>query len=142
MKSTKGKILFVEDERHIVDLYHNYFETNGYDFISTADIKDALMITESKQPDAVLLDIILPKEENGKINLIAEQGYDYLAAAKINFKTKNVPIIVFTNLDAVKDRKKCEDMGAAAYIFKRDTTPHEVLEAVAQVIKKHKQCRN
>ena len=117
-------------------MYHNYFLQKGYDFLSTKDIPEALKITEFEQPDAVLLDIIIPKEENGWINMIAEQGYDYLEAVKKNPKTKNIPIIVFTNLDTEKDREKCEQMGAAAYIFKRDTEPHELLEVVDEIIGK------
>ena len=139
MKSDKGRILFIEDERHLVDMYHDYFLQKGYDFLSTKDIPEALAVTEFEQPDVVLLDIIIPKEENGWINIIAEQGYDYLKAVKKNPKTKNVPIIAFTNLDTSQDREKCERMGAAAYIFKRDTEPHELLEAVDEIIKKHRQ---
>jgi len=134
MRSNKGRILFVEDEKNLVDIYHDYFETNGYDFLSTKDIRQALQITEFKQPDIVLLDIIIPKEEKGVINLMAEQGYDYLEAVKKNPKTKDVPIVVFTNLDTDQDRKKSEAMGAAAYVFKRDCSLKEVLDTVAKII--------
>lgn len=135
LQSNKGRIIFVEDEKMIVDLYHDLFESEGYDFMTTMDIPEALMITETEQPDAVLLDIIIPKPEN----TMAEQGYDYLEAVKKNPKTKDVPIIVFTNLDTQQDRDKCRQMGAAAYIFKRDCTPREVVAAVAEIIKKDKE---
>lgn len=139
MKSDKGRILFVEDEKNLVDMYHDYFINRGYDFLSTKDINEALALSEFEHPDVVLLDIIIPKEENGVINIIAEQGYDYLKAVKANPKIKDIPIIVFTNLDTSKDRKKCEDMGAAAYIFKRDSSPNEVLETVDEVIARSKE---
>jgi len=138
MRSNKGRILFVEDEKNLVDIYHDYFETNGYDFLSTKDIRQALQITEFEQPDIVLLDIIIPKEEKGVINLMAEQGYDYLEAVKKNPKTKDVPIVVFTNLDTDQDRKKSEAMGAAAYVFKRDCSLKEVLDTVAKIIERHR----
>lgn len=131
MKSDKGRILFVEDERDLVNIYHDFLESNGYDFLSTKNIEEALRITEFEQPDLVLLDIIIPKPEN----TIAEQGWDYLAAVKKNPKTKNIPIVVFTNLDTPKDREKSKKMGAAAYIFKRDCTPREVMDAIAKIIK-------
>src|SRR3989338_4913097 len=139
MKSNKGRILFIEDEHNLVDMYHDYFLQNGYDFLSAANIEEALAVTEFEQPDAVLLDIIIPKEEDGWINMIAEQGYDYLAAVKKNPKTKAVPIVVFTNLDTEKDREKCEQMGAAAYIFKREIEPRKLLAAVAEIIKKDRE---
>src|SRR3989339_2029736 len=92
IRSIKGRILFVEDEKNLVDIYRDYFESNGYDFLSTKDIRQALQMTEVEQPDIVLLDIIIPKEVKGVINLMAEQGYDYLGAVKKNPKTKNIPI--------------------------------------------------
>jgi DNA-binding response OmpR family regulator len=136
MKSAKGRILFIEDEKNLVDMYHDFFERNGYDFLSTSDIKQALSITEFEQPDIVLLDIIIPKEEKGAMNMIAEQGYEYLKAVKKNAKTKEVPIVMFTNLDTEQDRKKSEKMGAAAYVFKRDVTPQEVLDTIEVIIGK------
>ncbi len=138
MGPDKKRILFVEDEKNLVDIYHDYFEINGYDFLSSKDIKQALTVTEFEQPDAVLLDIIIPKEEKGAINLMAEQGYDYLEAVKKNPKTKDIPIVVFTNLDTAQDREKSEKMGAAAYIFKRDCAPKETLDAVAKIVNRQR----
>lgn len=134
LRSEIGRIIFIEDEKALVDIYHDVFERAGYDFLTTDDIQTGLTLTEFEQPDAVLLDIIIPKPEN----TVAEQGYEYLQAVKKNSKTKGVPIIVFTNLDTPQDRKKCRKMGAAAYLFKRDCTPNEVVTAVAEVIKRDK----
>lgn len=135
MKSDKGRILFVEDERNLVDMYHNYFLNRGYDFLSTKNIAEALRITEFEQPDIVLLDIIIPKEmPDGSVYTMAEQGWDYLKAAKENPKIKNIPVVVFTNLDTKEDHEKSEKMGAAAYVFKRDTKPAELLAVVDEII--------
>lgn len=134
MKSSKGRILFVEDEKNLVDMYHDFFEKNGYDFMTTSNIKEALSITEFEQPDIVLLDIIIPKEEKGVMNMVAEQGYEYLRVVKKNRKIREIPILMFTNLDTEQDRKKSEKMGAAAYIFKRDVTPQEVLDTIEMII--------
>ncbi|MFA6215773.1 MAG: response regulator [Patescibacteria group bacterium] len=135
MKSKKGRILLVEDESQLVDIYHDFLEMNGYDFLSTNNIQEALQLTEFEQPDLVLLDIIIPKPEN----TIAEQGWEYLAAVKKNSQTKDIPIVVFTNLETHRDRVKSEKMGAAAYIFKRDCTPREVMETIAEIIKKDRE---
>ncbi|MDO8592733.1 MAG: response regulator [bacterium] len=134
IKSGQGRILFVEDEKNLVDIYHDYFAAYGYEISSTKDIEEALAATEAGRPDLVLLDIIIPKEKKGVVDLISEQGYDYLAAVKKNSLTKDIPVVVFTNLDSDQDRKKCESLGAAAYIFKRDCSPKEVLAAVEKII--------
>ena len=138
MKSEKGRILFVEDEMNLVDMYHAYFEQKGYDFLSTADIEEALHVTEFEQPDVILLDLIIPKIENGVVHMDAEQGYVFLEKVKKNPKTKNIPIIVFTSLDTIKDRERCKEMGAIDYIFKGKALPKEVLTAVEKVISNKK----
>lgn len=137
MKSDKGRILFIEDERELVSIYRDFLEMNGYDFLSTNNIEEALYVTEFEQPDLVLLDIIIAKPEN----TIAEQGWEYLAAVKKNPKTKDIPIAVFTNLDTQQDRDKSKRLGAAAYIFKRDCTPREVMETIAEIIKKDRESK-
>jgi len=130
MRSQKGRILFIEDERGLIDVYHDFLTKEGYDFLTTQDIKEALMVTEFEQPDVVLLDIVIPKPEN----IMAEQGWEYLKAVKKNPKTKNVPIVVFTNLNYPEDRQKAKDLGATGYIFKRDCTPREVMEFIDEII--------
>ena len=138
MKSDKGRILLVEDEQGLVDIYHDFLLNNGYDFLSTKNIEEALTLTEFEQPDLVLLDIIIPKPEN----TIAEQGWEYLEAVKKNPKTKDVPIVIFTNLDTHRDRVRSQEMGAVAYIFKRDCTPREVMEAIDEIIKRDREKKN
>ena len=135
MHSKRGRILFVEDEKALVDIYHDFFIKEGYDFLTTQDIQEALLVTEFEQPDIVLLDIIIPKPEN----TMAEQGYDFLEAVKKNPKIKDVPVVAFTNLDSPEDRKKCKDLGASGYIFKRDCTPREVMEFIDEVIAKDRE---
>lgn len=65
----------------------------------------------------------------------AEQGYVYLEKVKKNPKTKNIPIIIFTSLDTIKDREKCKEMGARDYIFKGKALPKDVLISVERAIK-------
>ncbi|MFA5359020.1 MAG: response regulator [Patescibacteria group bacterium] len=135
MKSDKGRILLVEDEAALVNIYHDYLEKNGYDFLTTKDITEALQLVKTEQPDLVLLDIIIPKPEN----TIAEQGWEFLAAVKKDPLTKNIPVLMFTNLDTHQDRVKSEQMGAAGFIFKRDCSPREVLDTIAEIIKKDRE---
>jgi DNA-binding NarL/FixJ family response regulator len=89
-------------------------------------------ITLEHHPDIVLLDLIIPEPEN----TVAEQGYDYLERVKANESTSTIPIIVFSNVDTIQDRIKCKELGAAAFLFKRDCTPQEVVDTVAEVVRR------
>jgi DNA-binding response OmpR family regulator len=128
------KILFIDEEKPLVDIYSDFFVKKGWEFITTFNVKKALEMSELEKPDAVLLDIVIPMPDN----VIAEQGYDYLRQVKSNSKTKDIPIIVFSNLDTPQDRQKCRDLGASAFIFKRDCSPKEVFDTVNEVIKRSK----
>lgn len=137
MRSNKGRLLFVEDENSLVEMYQSYFEQKGYDFLATKDIQEALDLTMFERPDVVLLDIIIPKKEHGMINVIAEQGYDYLEKKKKDQKIKDIPVVVFTNLDTTEDRIRCAELGAVAYLFKGQAMPKDVLATVEAVIKRY-----
>lgn len=127
-----SKILFIDEEIALVNMYRDIFEKRKYEFVTTFDVKKALEMTESEKPEIVLLDIVIPMPNN----IIAEQGYDYLKMVKSNLKTKNIPIIVFSNLNTPEDRQRYKDLGAAAFIFKRDCSPREVIETVEEVIRR------
>ncbi|MCK9445312.1 response regulator [bacterium] len=128
------KILFIDEEAPLVDIYCDFFKKKGWNFLTTYNIPKAIEISKIEKPDVVLLDLIIPLPEN----VIAEQGYDFLKQIKANPETKNIPIIVFSNLDTPKDRQKCKDLGASAFVFKRDCSPKEVLETINEVIKRTK----
>jgi len=142
MKSDKGRILILEDEKLIIDMYQMYFEQHDYDFLSSANVQEALDLARFEQPDVILLDIIIPKVEDGIVDITAEQGYDFLAAAKRDKDIKNIPVIVFTNLDTIEDRVKSADLGAIAYLCKKSSAPEDVLQMVAAVIANEKNKRN
>jgi two-component system alkaline phosphatase synthesis response regulator PhoP len=129
-----SKILFIDEEVALVNMYRDIFEKKKYEFVTTFDIKKALEIAELEKPNIILLDIVIPTPDN----VIAEQGYDFLKIVKSNSKTKNIPIVVFSNLNTPQDRQKCRELGAAAFAFKRDCSPKEVLETVEEVIKRSK----
>jgi len=129
-----SKILFIDEEVALVNMYRDIFEKKKYEFLTTFDIKKAFEIVKEEKPDAVLLDIVIPMSNN----VIAEQGYDFLKTVKGSSLTKDVPIIVFSNLNAIEDRQKSRELGAAAFIFKRDCSPREVFETVEEVIRRSK----
>ncbi len=128
----KPKILYIEDELVLVKLFELALTQAGYQFLSCDNIKEGISLTTEASPDLVLLDIIIPKPEN----TLAEQGYDYLTKVKRQKETRDIPVVVFTNLDTPQDRARCRDLGAAAYILKRDTLPREVIEVIRMVISK------
>ena len=134
---SKKTILFVEDEPDIISMYHMIFDNHGYRFLSTADIEEAMTIAQAESLTAILLDIILPKKTGGTVDIAAKQGFEYLELVKNNPKTKNIPVIILTNLNTAADRKKAKDLGAIDYLVKADYTPQQIFQKVERLIKKN-----
>lgn len=126
------RVLLIEDEKILADMYRDVFIHEGYEFLTTDNIDSGLTMTVDHHPDVVLLDLIIPKPEN----TIAEQGYDFLEAIKLRPDVAQTPVIVFSNVDTIQDRLKCKELGAAAFLFKRDVTPDDVISTVAEVVKR------
>ena len=116
------KILLVEDDKVLAQMYQDKLARQGFDVIGADTGIKTLTILESYLPDIILLDIMLP----GGMN-----GFDILQALKKDLKLKNIPVIVLTNLDSEKNTAL--ELGAVDYIVKSDTP----LEDLVNLIKKH-----
>jgi len=123
--SQKKKILLVEDDPMIVDMYKIRLEEDGFEVFITEKGSDALIIAEKEKPDLVLLDIILPEID----------GFAVLQQLKEDAKTKKIPVILLTNLGQESDKKKGLELGAADYFVKAQFTPANVINAVKKLIK-------
>lgn len=125
MPETKKKILLVEDDPMIVDMYKIRLEEDGFEVYVTDKGSEALKIAEKENPDLVLLDIILPEID----------GFAVLQLLKEDAKTKKIPVILLTNLGQESDRQKGLSFGAADYFVKAQFTPANVITAVKKLIK-------
>jgi DNA-binding response OmpR family regulator len=121
-------ILFVEDESVLQKTVRETLEQENYKVISALDGEAGLRLAnpldEKDKPDLILLDLILPK-----IN-----GFDVLKKLKENQATKDIPVIVLTNLEGMKDIEKTIEAGATTYLVKANYSLKEVLEKVKNVL--------
>lgn len=123
--TTKKRVLCIEDERFISELYARALEKAGYDVTVVADGEQGLHEAVNGQYDIILLDIMLP----------TMNGVDMLYKIKDqNVRpTMTSKIIITTNLDQKEDiRKKVEEM-ADGYLIKAEVTPRELVSYIQQV---------
>lgn len=116
------KVLLIEDEQLLLDLYTEAFENESFELITAQD-GDAGLKLASKLPDLILLDILLPG-----IN-----GFDVLRKLKTNPNTRDIPVIVLTNLGSEQtdnDKKLALSLGAVDYLVKSYHTPEEIAQIV------------
>ncbi len=118
------KMLLVEDDITLRDLYAARFSMENYELEVATDGEAGLAKAQEMLPDVVLLDLRIPK-----LN-----GFEVLRRLKENPKTKKIPVIILTALSGDEDRRKCLEAGAAAFLTKAETMPKEVLAHVQKVI--------
>ncbi|MFA5076116.1 MAG: hybrid sensor histidine kinase/response regulator [Patescibacteria group bacterium] len=127
----RPSILLIEDQQLLVEMYDSYLRSHGFNFYSVSDVKTALAKLREVSVDVVLLDIILPqKREDGSVYTVAEQGWSFLEAAKKDPAISKIPVIIFTNLNTDQDREKAKKLGAAAYVFKGNTEPKDLIKVI------------
>lgn len=126
MKDNKIKILIVEDDEALMEMYKMKFLEEGFDVIAAEDGLDGLETAKKNVPDIILLDIILPKID----------GFSVLEELKKDAKTKDAPVILLSNLGQDSDKEKGKNMGAIDYCVKADLTPMQLVEKVRSYLKK------
>ena len=116
----KKKILLVEDDPFISEMYTTKFEKQGYDCEIAMTGKDGLAKAKEWMPDIMLLDIMLPKMS----------GIEVLRALKENELTKKIPVLLLTNLGEETIIKEGFELGADGYLLKVSYTPSQVVDEV------------
>ncbi len=121
----KKEILFVEDESALQKAVSDLLKSEGFKVYSALNGEVGLRLAESKKPDLIILDLVLPKKD----------GFEVLKDLKGSEETKSIPVVVLTNLEEVENVQKALSLGATTYLVKSNYTLEEVLEKVNQVLK-------
>jgi len=118
------KILLVEDDPFIIDIYITKLKEVGFEVQSSTDGEDALKKIKENKPDLILLDIVLPKLT----------GLECLKQIKSLPQFKDIPIIILSNLGQKYEVEKGLKMGANKYLIKAHYTPSEIIKEIKNII--------
>jgi CheY-like chemotaxis protein len=125
MNTSKRKILIIEDNQDIQELYKYAFEAGGYEVSLSKDGMAGLDETLNFKPDVILLDIMMPEMN----------GFEFLEALNNNEEIKDIPVAVITNLSQEQEKKKAIDKGASLYLEKSDFEGTDLVEKVNELFK-------
>lgn len=123
MKEEK-KILIVEDDSALRGILVEFLEEEGFAVFGASDGEEGVKMIKENNPDVILLDIILPKKD----------GYEVLKEIKADDNTKDIPVILLTNLGSLSDIEKALELGATTYLVKGDYQVKEIIEKVKEVL--------
>jgi len=116
------KILVADDEPDTRNLVKMILEREGYQVVGASNGEEALQKVDSKMPDLVLLDVVMPEKS----------GLEACKILKAQAKTKHIPVIMFTVLSRDVDQKLAREFGADGYFIKPFTS-----EALLEEVKRH-----
>lgn len=120
-----AKILIVEDDPLMLRLYQKIFTFEKYEVETASDGEEGLVKAKTATPNLILLDIMMPKMN----------GLEVLKQLKADDATKQIPVIVLTNLAGQKDAETALAEGAVKYIVKSEHDPKEVANMVNEIVK-------
>ena len=120
----RTKIVLVEDDPLLIDIYSTKFKEEGFE-VSVVDRGDAAVPHIAKEkPDLVVLDIVLPQQD----------GWDILKTIKSSDKTKDIKVVILSNLGQKEEIEKGMALGAAGYLIKAHHTPSEVVREIKKIL--------
>ena len=124
--SKKYKILIVDDDNFLIDMYALKFSESNFDVYTALGPDIAIdKLKEGLDPDIILLDIVMPKMD----------GFELMEKLnKENLAQKSQKIIL-SNRGQKSDIEKGKELGAIGYIVKASATPSEVITHVREMIK-------
>jgi CheY-like chemotaxis protein len=126
MKNDKKKVMIIEDDYFVMDIYHTKLIQAGFEVVGANNGLKALekLQEEERIPDLILLDIIMPYMG----------GLEVLEKIKKDDKFKNIPVVLLTNLSQKAEIDTGMKLGAHDFLIKSHFTPSEVLEKINSLL--------
>lgn len=124
MAEPKAKILIVEDDRYISKMYQLKLSLEGYAVQIADNGRTGVDKVKEFKPDIILLDILMPELD----------GFEVLKIVKSEDSTKNIPVLIMSNLGQEDHIQKGMELGAVGYIVKTQYTPSKVVEKIKEVL--------
>lgn len=121
----KHKILIIEDDDFLRSLAVTKLEKEDFTVSMAPDGQTGLALIQKEIPDLLILDLMLP----------IMSGFDVLKKMKADPATKDIKVIVFSNLGEESDIKTCMDLGANDYLVKANFTLDELVEKIKGLVK-------
>ena len=118
------KILLAEDDPFIAEIYTTSLKTAGFEMALAVDGKECIEKTKKEKFDLILLDLLMPKMD----------GFTTLKYLKEDSKSKDIPVIILTNIGEKEKIEKGIKLGAIDYLIKTNFSPEEIIEKIEKIL--------
>jgi len=119
-----AKILIVDDDAKELELYQDVLLSQGFDVLSASNGEDGLKLAVENIPDLILLDVMMPKKDGGKVS------QDLLR----NDKTKDIPVIYLTSIITEEEVKAQHGVVSGRFIISKSSSRAELVQRIKEVL--------
>lgn len=119
-----AKILIIEDEKILAQMYQEKFSQAGFDVELVFNAEDGLLFLKKEVPDLILLDILLPEAD----------GIQFLRQLRAIKSFLQIPVVAFSNYDDPLTKKEAFRLGVKDYLIKTQFTPKELVERIKKYL--------
>lgn len=119
-----AKILLVEDDNNLREIYEARLQAEGYEIISAKDGEEALSIAKQEQPDLIISDIMMPRIS----------GLEMLDILRNTEGLKEMKVIMLTALGQAEDKTRADALGADRYLVKSQVTLEDIVKTAADLL--------
>jgi CheY-like chemotaxis protein len=119
-----AKVMLVEDDNNLREIYEARLAAEGYEIVSAHDGEEALAIAVKEQPDLIISDIMMPKIS----------GFDMLDILRSTPETQHTKIVMMTALSQAEDKERAGKLGADKYLVKSQVTLEDVVRVAKELL--------
>ncbi len=119
-----AKIMLVEDDNNLREIYEARLLAEGYEIVAAKDGEEALAMAVKERPDLIISDVMMPKIS----------GFDMLDILRSTTETKDTKVIMMTALSQAEDKARADKLGADRYLVKSQVTLEDVAKVAREVL--------
>ncbi|HVX47944.1 MAG TPA: response regulator [Candidatus Saccharimonadales bacterium] len=119
-----AKILLVEDDNNLREIYEARLQAEGYDIVSARDGEEALVVAKAEKPDLVISDVMMPKIS----------GFEMLDILRNTEGLRDVKVVMLTALGQTEDQQRANKLGADRYLVKSQVTLEDIVKAAHDLL--------
>lgn len=119
-----AKILLVEDDNNLREIYEARLQAEGYTIVSAQDGEEALVVAKREKPDLVISDVMMPRIS----------GFEMLDILRNTDGMQSVKVIMLTALGQAEDKTRADSLGADRYLVKSQVTLEDIVKAAQELL--------
>lgn len=119
-----SKVLIVEDDNEIRNLYGFSLKANGFEVFEAADATAGAKLLDAEKPDVILLDMLMP----------GISGLDFLKQNNVHHRYPDTKIVAFSNIETPRVVAEAKGLGITSYFLKVNVTPHQMVDVIKKML--------